>query len=85
MSDIPSPWGEVLEKAKAKAKNYLIKKAKELIAQGTKELIKKGKETIKQAVAKKFKNGKAGNPVKKCLGTNCPKSLKKIKRRVVLI
>ena len=28
---IPSPWGEALEIAKAKAKNYLIEKTEELI------------------------------------------------------
>jgi len=64
--EIPSPWGEALEIAKAKAKTYALKKAKELIVQGVKGAIKKSKETLKQAIKEKFNNEKAGEPCKKC-------------------
>lgn len=64
--EIPSPWGEALEIAKAKAKAYVIKKVEELMVQGVKGAIKKSKETLKQALKEKFNNEKAGAPCKKC-------------------
>ena len=82
-SEIPSPWGEGLEIAKAKAKNYLIKKTEKLVAQEAKKFVGKDKGILKQAIKEKFKNEKAGEPCKKCQEAEKEREAEKKRKEIV--